>query len=140
MGTYLWYMPMICGNPDDYDLAMTTVTLTCIWGSLINVSKGVARARSWVTPKSCSCTHMTPVEHVVKIFTAVSNTWRSSIPHFLLVWFINSSANADRIQPQITAVTGSAGCAVSAVRSTEYLPPSWSFLNHQLHLYVKLTI
>lgn len=80
------------------------------------------------------------MEHVVRIFEALSNTWRASIPHFLLVWFINGSANVDRMQAPITAIDGAERLAAYAIQSTEYLQPTWSFLNHQLHLYVKLTI
>ena len=111
--------------------------LTCVLIDPVQMNETV----SWVSDHQVILwTHMTPMEHVGRIFGASSNTWRFSIPHFLLVWFINSSANADRMQPPITAEGKAESCSVYAIQSTEYLQPSWSFLNNQLHLYVKLTI
>lgn len=104
------------------------------------INQAAARAGLWMITKPCLWTRLTSMEHVGRIFEALSNTWRASIPRLLLVWFINGSANVDRMRAPITATDGAERLAAYAIQSAEYLQPTWSFLNHQLHLYVKLTI
>lgn len=108
--------------------------------SSYRISQAAARAGLWMITKPGLWTCLTSMEHVGRIFEALSNTWRASIPPLLLVWFISGSANVDRMQAPITATDGAERLAAYAIQSAEYLQPTWSFLNHQLHLYVKLTI